>query len=231
MKLSLFWSFPNILFARLEGDFRFLHTRVIENAEEIALYNGNSIERAQLDDSFNVLKEHVKVGMRARAWYGIVEDFVIKYFWGGMGYALCAAPAFLDIGGSGGQDLGGRTEGFVVNKRLLVSSSDAFGRIMYSYKEIIELDGFTTRVTDLLQVFEDIEAGKFQKTLVANADVDLIKGGKRGTTIPSDYIEFRNVPIISPNGDILVKDLSFKVLPGMHLLIVGPNGCGKRMKF
>jgi ABC-type multidrug transport system fused ATPase/permease subunit len=145
---------------------------------------------------------------------------------GGIGYVLCAAPAFLDIGGSGGQDLGSRTEGFVVNKRLLVSSSDAFGRIMYSYKDIIELDGFTTRVTDLLQVFEDIEAGRFQKTLVANADVDMIQGGKRGTIIPSDYIEFRNVPIVSPNGDVLVKDLSFKVLPGMHLLIVGPNGCG-----
>jgi ATP-binding cassette subfamily D (ALD) long-chain fatty acid import protein len=77
-----------------------------------------------------------------------------------------------------------------------------------------------------LEVFEDIQAGRYHKTLVANANVEMIKGGKRGTIIPSDYIEFRNVPIISPNGDVLVKDLSFKVLPGMHLLIVGPNGCG-----
>jgi ATP-binding cassette subfamily D (ALD) long-chain fatty acid import protein len=73
--------------AGLEGDFRFLHTRVIENAEEIALYHGEGIERAQLDASFGVLKSHVEVGMRAKAWYGIVEDFVIKYFW----YYLCSS--------------------------------------------------------------------------------------------------------------------------------------------
>jgi ABC-type uncharacterized transport system fused permease/ATPase subunit len=32
---------------------------------------------------------------------------------------------------------------------------------------------------------------------------------------------------VSPNGDVLVKDLSFIVKSGMHLLIVGPNGSGK----
>ncbi|KAJ5109700.1 hypothetical protein N7532_002345 [Penicillium argentinense] len=43
----------------------------------------------------------------------------------------------------------------------------------------------------------------------------------------SDSIEFTNVPIISPNGDVFVRKLSFTVNPGDYLLIVGPNGCGK----
>lgn len=32
------------------------------------------------------------------------------------------------------KDLGARTEGFVTNRRLLLSASDAMGRVMYSYK-------------------------------------------------------------------------------------------------
>ncbi len=44
-------------------------------------------------------------------------------------------------------------------------------------------------------------------------------------------IEFEHVPIITPNGDMLVKELDFKVSRGMNTLIAGPNGCGKSSLF
>lgn len=116
---------------------------------------------------------------------------------------------------------------------MLLSSSDAVGRVMFSYKEITELAGYTSRVSTLLNVLDDIQAGHFEKKLVSSADTgenaEVLQG--RGQTIESEDIEFVDVPVISPNGDVLVRKLTFSVRPGEHLLIVGPNGCGKSSLF
>ena len=47
----------------------------------------------------------------------------------------------------------------------------------------------------------------------------------------ADDIIFEDIPILSPNGDILIQKMNFKIQPGMHLLISGPNGCGKSSLF
>jgi len=76
----------------------------------------------------------------------MVEDFIIKYYWGAAGMLITSLPIF--FGGKVSKEMtaGGRTEGLVTNRKLLQSSADAFGRIMYSYKELAELAGYTARV-------------------------------------------------------------------------------------
>lgn len=220
--------------ARLEGEFRFQHTRLIDYSEEIALYGGHEAEKDGLDKGYFTLIKHVNRILRRRFYHGFMEDFVIKYFWGALGLGLCAVPVFFKVPG---QDVlkaaSDHTESFVTNRRILLSSSDAFGRIMFSYKEITELAGYTSRVAGLLDVIEDVTAGHFEKKLVSSAGTEenaaVLKG--RGHIEESDDIEFSDVPIVSPNGDVLVKKLSFRIAPGEHLLIVGPNGCGKSSLF
>ncbi|OJJ63711.1 hypothetical protein ASPSYDRAFT_25760 [Aspergillus sydowii CBS 593.65] len=219
--------------ARLEGEFRFLHSRLIDYSEEIALYHGHDAEKDTLDKGYFTLIKHVNRILRRRLYHGFMEDFVIKYFWGALGLILCSVPVFFRIPGQATQTMGDRTESFVTNRRMLLSSSDAFGRLMFSYKEISELAGFTARVSSLMEVMDDLLAGRFEKKLVSSASTEenaaVLSG--RGQIEESDSIEFTDVPIVSPNGDVLVRKLSFTVHPGDHLLIVGPNGCGKSSLF
>ncbi|KAJ3116602.1 hypothetical protein HDU96_009261 [Phlyctochytrium bullatum] len=202
---------------KLEGEFRFTHSRLIENAEEVALYSGENVEKGLLDKNYKNLVRHVNKLFKTRIWHGMMEDFIIKYFWGAMGLSLCAIPVFFEVPGS---NLG------VSNDKPLIN---LLAPDRYSYKDITELAGYTARVSELLDVFEDVQENKYQKILSSNANEDLLNSS--GTFLESDIIEFREVPIVSPNGDVLVKDLSFHVYPGMHLLIVGPNGSGKSSLF
>ncbi|PKY08845.1 peroxisomal long-chain acyl-CoA transporter, ABC superfamily [Aspergillus campestris IBT 28561] len=219
--------------ARLEGEFRFLHSRLIDYSEEVALYQGHDAEKDTLDKGYFTLIKHVNRILRRRLYHGFMEDFVIKYFWGALGLILCSIPVFFKVPGQISQTMGDRTESFVTNRRMLLSSSDAFGRLMFSYKEISELAGHTARVSSLLEVMDDLLAGRFEKKLVSSASIEenaeILSG--RGAIEESESIEFTDVPIVSPNGDVLVQKLSFTVHPGDHLLIVGPNGCGKSSLF
>lgn len=218
---------------KLEGEYRWAHSRLIENSEEVALYRGQELEKNVIERAYFSLIKHVNRVFRIRIGHGMVEEGIIKWLWGSLGLVICAVPVFAKIPGVKAGDFGSRTEAFVTNRRLLLSSSDAFGRVMYSYKELAELAGYTARVSELLDTMEDVKQGKYVKKLVSSAGTEenaaVLSG--RGKVVDSQDVEFQNVPIVSPNGDVLIRAMSFKITWGQHLLIVGPNGCGKSSLF
>lgn len=219
--------------AELEGEFRAEHARVIESAEEIAFQRGHEYEKNQLDIGYFSLIKLVNRVLRRRLWHSMVEDFVIKYFWGALGLGICAVPTFLASGDNGAADV---TKSLVTNRRLLMSSSDALGRLMYTWREILLLAGYTERVSSFLDVMNAVRRRELSKTLVSSDDRASAEAKKqmlsrRGDVCEADYVEFDHVSIITPNGDLLVEGLTFAVHRGDHLLIVGPNGSGKSSMF
>uniref|UniRef100_A0A8V5H9A2 Uncharacterized protein n=1 Tax=Melopsittacus undulatus TaxID=13146 RepID=A0A8V5H9A2_MELUD len=98
-------------------------------------------------------------------------------------------------------------------------------------------NSFTARITELMQVLKDLNGGKYQRTMVSQEkDTDkkpalpLIPGS--GEIINTDnLIKFDHVPLVTPNGDVLIQDLNFEVRSGANVLICGPNGCGKSSLF
>jgi len=96
--------------ARLEGEYRFSHSRLIDSSEEVALYGGHDAEKTTLDKGYFTLIKHVNHILRRRLYHGMMEDFVIKYFWGALGLMLCSVPVFFKVPGARGNSLGDRTE-------------------------------------------------------------------------------------------------------------------------
>lgn len=70
---------------KLEGEYRWAHSRLIENSEEVALYRGQELEKNVIERAYFSLIKHVNRIYRIRIGHGMVEEGIIKWLWGSLG--------------------------------------------------------------------------------------------------------------------------------------------------
>ena len=216
---------------KLEGEYRGQHFDILTHSEEIAFYNGGNWEIKRITTTFKKLYDHIDNIIRKQFWMGIFDSMLVKYgsYYGG--YLVLGMPVFGPhrkkyIKETGG-DKSRMTGDYVRNTSLLINLSKAIGKMIISYKELQNLTGYTSLMDELEEVLKDLKRGKYQRTLI---NPDLVKD--RGEYIDDkDVLRFDKVPILAPNGDILIKEVEFEIKSGMHLMVDGPNGCGKSSVF
>ncbi|KAL0277805.1 UNVERIFIED_CONTAM: hypothetical protein PYX00_004963 [Menopon gallinae] len=234
--------------ANRKGFLRSIHSRVITNAEEIAFYGGHKVELGCLQNAYNQLTDQMNRIYAKRLWFIMLEQFLMKYVWSGTGMIMVSLPIIAGFTSSkdesGEMGVSERTQYLTTARNLLMNGADAVERLMSSYKEIVELVGYTSRVGEMLRVFEDTKRGNYIKTTANASKTTKNAAGfalefENGRPIAKGHvsetvdgtISVVNVPIVTPNCDVVVPSLTLKVSPGQHILITGPNGCGKSSLF
>ncbi|KAL6432024.1 hypothetical protein ACFW04_007451 [Cataglyphis niger] len=217
---------------RLEGEYRHINSRLITNSEEVAFYGGNNREKLTLLASFHKLVTHLRKFLEFKVFMGIIDNFVAKYFATIVGFYAVSIPFFNKnhpvLSGTANH----RFKSYYTYGRMLVKLAEAVGRLVLAGRELTRLAGFTARVIEIKKVLDDLNAGKYERTMISDHKNNTIGYPGGGKIVPRDnIIRFDKVPLVTPNGDVLIKELSFEVKSGMNVLVCGPNGCGKSSMF
>ncbi|XP_049866365.1 ATP-binding cassette sub-family D member 3 [Pectinophora gossypiella] len=224
---------------KLEGEFRYVNSRLITNSEEIAFYQGNHREQLTLLASFYKLTRHLRNFLNFRVGMGFIDNIVAKYIAITVGFYAVSRPFFAanhNLLTTGSEN--DRFKHYYTYGRMLVKMAEGIGRLVLSGRELSKLAGLTARVTLLRAVLADVQGGQYTRTMVnlkndqgENGAPILMAPGAGRIIYQDKIIRFDKVPLVTPNGDILIPDLTFEVKAGINVLVCGPNGCGKSSMF
>ncbi|CAB3884464.1 ABC transporter ATP-binding protein/permease [Achromobacter piechaudii] len=190
----------NFLSERLTANFRYALVRLRENAENVAFYQGEAVERATLWGRFTAyianLWARVYRGLKFDGFNLSVSQVAVVFPF------ILQAPRFF----SGAIKLGD-----------VIQTSQAFGQVQdalsffrTSYDTFAQYRATLDRLNGFLDANEAARAlpSVHTEPLPAGLDID-------------------GVTIRRPDGDVLLRDLNLRLRPGQTLLIKGPSGSGK----
>ncbi|KAJ4715706.1 ABC transporter D family member 1-like [Melia azedarach] len=207
---------------QLEGEYRQLHSRLRTHAESIAFYGGESREESHIQRKFKTLIRHMRVVLHDHWWFGMIQDFLLKYLGATVAVVLIIEPFFA---GSLRPDTStlGRAK-MLSNLRyhtsVIISLFQSLGTLSISSRRLNRLSGYADRIHELMVISRELSLDKSSR-----------RNGSTNYFTEANYIEFSGVKVVTPTGNVLVENLTLKVEPGSNLLITGPNGSGKSSLF
>lgn len=239
----------------LDGEYRSQHGYIKVNVQEICLLRGTNWENRQLKSKFAELYSHSHMLLLKRLFLGTFDNILTKYGATIIGYFVLSRPA-MRFAKKKQEQLGNRpgvnpdklinrdesssiTRTYMRNGSLMISLAKSIGRIVITYKDLQRIAGYTILINELDRVLSDLRNGKFFRPQVRDnpknlstqkPNRELIGSGQLIET-DKEVIVFRDVPLETPNGNVLVESLGLTLRRGENLIITGPNGIGKSSLF
>lgn len=189
---------------RYEADFRFSLVRIRENAESIALYNGENKERQSCLRHFNYIVTNFMqiIAVRKRLmWLTTAYSQVAVIF-----SILVSSPRYF----LGEIHLGQMFQ--VVDAYHHVQSGFSF--IIDSFTRLAQWRAVVNRLNNFLTYMETVQSKNLQQK-------DMVYKANRNCFCAE------RVQVFQPDGHNLVSDLFLTIRRGDRIVITGPSGCGK----
>ena len=79
---------------QLEGEYRQLHSRLRSHSESITFYGGEAREEFHIQQKFRTLVKHLGVVLHDHWWFGMIQDFLLKYLGATVAVLLIIEPFF-----------------------------------------------------------------------------------------------------------------------------------------
>ncbi|WP_017328159.1 ABC transporter ATP-binding protein/permease [Synechococcus sp. PCC 7336] len=191
---------------RLEANFRYGMVHVRDNAESIAFYRGENLERKQVIDR---LVEALKNFDLLIIWQSIIDLFQYgyNYFTRIVPY-LIVAPLYF----AGEKDFGT----FV---QASIAFSQVLGALSLITNRIESIASFAASINRLGAFYERLEDPHISSQEHHNSEIE---------TRYASSLSLRNLTLRTPNSEqTLVTGLSLDIAGNESLLIMGASGCGK----
>ena len=194
---------------RYNADFRYRMTRIRENAESIALYEGEPDEKRRLASAF----------ARVYATWWDYMNYNKRLTWLTAFYSqaavifpfLVAAPRYF----TGEIQLG-----------VVMQTSSAFGQVqsslswfVTSFDTLAQWKATVDRLTGFSEAMEGIRA---EQQAAPGFDLAMT---------PKPTLTLDDVEVALPNGRVILDDVDLAIAPGQKVVIQGPSGSGKTTLF
>uniref|UniRef100_A0A0K0EZ39 ATP-binding cassette sub-family D member 4 (inferred by orthology to a human protein) n=1 Tax=Strongyloides venezuelensis TaxID=75913 RepID=A0A0K0EZ39_STRVS len=197
---------------KYEGNFRYKEVSIRDNCEQVALYRGQNFEKEQSNKLLDMLLKNQLLLCIWRFPNSFWQNF-FDYYGGLLSYGIQYIPIFLmhTYKDTDPKDL---PQIISNNAFVYIYLVNSFTRLTDVALTSGEMAGVLQRVYELLRECKVIGGTRYVNTEMINKND------------PSTY-RFDKVSINTPNGKLIVKDLSMVIDRCDNLLVRGPSGTGK----
>lgn len=211
----------------IEGAYRHSVARLHEHAEQVASFGGGARELLGIHFTLNNLLKYVRSFAQFRGSMSVIDSVAGKYVLTFLGW-IVLGHSFID--NSPLSKMHNKTSDEIYFEyhtfsKMMVNLSAAIGAILLSGRDFVRCLGMAERICD----FEDLLDlfGKTGKGVVQNAQTNTALRIESLASRDEIGLQLTDVPLTTPNDEVLVPAMSLSIISGKSLLITGPNGSGK----